>query len=130
MRSSVRVAADRVVGTVTAKTADTITVDQARRHRPSRSTSSAETEYRVAGAGDDADLGDVTVDMGIAVQGRTRDDGSIDASVVTAGTGRGFGRGEFGFGDGWGGPGRHGDDGSNDDDEGTATPTPSPTAAP
>ncbi len=123
----VRVAADRVVGTVTAKTADTITVTK----RDGTTVTvhvSAETEYRVEAAGDDADLGDVTVDMGIGVQGRTRDDGSIDASVVTAGTGRGFGHGEFGLGDGWGGPGRHGGDGS--DDDGTATPTPTPTPAP
>ena len=123
----VRVAADRVAGTVTAKTADTITVTK----RDGSTVTvhvSAETEYRVAGAGDDAALGDVAVDMGIAVQGRTRDDGSIDASVVTAGTGRGFGHGEFGLEDGLGGPGRHGGDGPHDD--GTATPTPTPTPAP
>ena len=117
------------MGTVTAKTADTITVTKRRRHDRHGPCLGRDRVPR-RGAGDDADLGDVTVDMGIAVQGRTRDDGSIDASVVTAGTGRGFGHGEFGVGDGWGGPGRHGGDGANDDDDGAATPTPSPTAAP
>ena len=66
----VRVAAERVIGTVSAKSADTITVTK----RDGSTVTvhvSGETEYRVAGAGDDADLADVAVDMGIAVQGRT-----------------------------------------------------------
>ena len=52
----------------------------------------ADTTYRVPGV-ENADLGDVTVDMAIGVSGRERADGSIDADAVAAGTGRGFKRG-------------------------------------
>ena len=84
---SVRVAADRAVGAVTAKTADSITI----RKRDGSSLMihvDAETAYRVAGKVS-ATLADVTVDMGIGVSGRARADGSIDADAVVAGIGRG-----------------------------------------
>ena len=59
---NVRVAGDRAVGTVTAKTADTITIK--RRDGSSLTIHvDADTTYRVAGV-DNADLGDITVDMG------------------------------------------------------------------
>ncbi len=86
--TSVQVAGDRAVGTVTAKTADTITVQK----RDGSSVTihvDGDTTYRVAGV-DTAELGDVTVDMGIGVSGRARADGSIDADTVVAGEGRGF----------------------------------------
>jgi hypothetical protein len=104
---SVRVAPDRAVGTVTAKTTSTITIQQ----RDGSSLTvhvDADTTYRVAGAAS-ADLGDVAVDMAIGVTGRARADGSIDADVVAAGRGRGLGLGfEWGDGDGPGFPGRGG----------------------
>jgi hypothetical protein len=96
---NVRVAGDRAIGTVTAKTADTITI----RQRDGSSLTihvDADTTYRVAGV-DNADLSDITVDMGIGVSGRARADGSIDADAVAAGKGlrgdRGGGRGEGGL---------------------------------
>ena len=85
---SVRVAADRAVGTVTAKTANSVTIKK-------RNGSSvtihvdADTTFRVAGK-NPATLADVTVDMGIGVSGRARADGSIDADAVVAGKGRGI----------------------------------------
>ena len=42
---------------------------------------------------EDADLGDVAVDMAIGVSGRERADGSIDADAVAAGIGHGLKRG-------------------------------------
>ena len=96
---TVRVAGDRAVGTVTAKTADTITI----KRRDGTTTTihvDADTTYRVRGV-EDATLADVAVDMVIGVTGRARADGSIDADVVGAGKLRGFGRG----GDGRRGPG-------------------------
>ncbi len=88
---TVRVKPDRAVGTVTAKTADTITITK----RDGSTVTvhvDADTTYRVAGV-ENADLGDVAVDMAIGVSGRERADGSIDADAVAAGTGRGFKRG-------------------------------------
>jgi hypothetical protein len=101
---TVRVAADRAVGTVTAKTANTITI----RTRDGSSVTvhvDADTAYRVPGK-DTATLADVTVDMGIGVSGRKRADGSIDADAVVAGNGRGIfgGRGPRGGFDGFDGP--------------------------
>ena len=95
---AVRVAADRAIGTVTAKTADTITISK----RDGSSLTihvDAETTYRVSGADGDTDtLADVAVGMGIGVSGRARADGSIDADAVLAGEGRGIfgGRGPKG----------------------------------
>jgi Domain of unknown function (DUF5666) len=89
----VRVAPDRAVGTVTAKTADSITIKQ----RDGTSLTihvDADTTFRVAGT-EDAKLSDITVDMAIGVTGRARSDGSIDADAVVAGKVRGFGRGDW-----------------------------------
>jgi hypothetical protein len=97
--TNVRVAGDRAVGQVTAKTADTITIEK----RDGSTVTihvDGDTTYRVAGI-EDADLGDVAVDMAIGVSGRARADGSIDADAVVAGNGRGLGRGKF---DGFRGP--------------------------
>jgi hypothetical protein len=88
--TSVRVAADRAVGRVTAKTADSITI-QKRDGTNVTIHVDADTTYRVAGV-EDADLGDVVVDMAIGVTGRARADGSIDADAVAAGKLRGLGR--------------------------------------
>jgi Domain of unknown function (DUF5666) len=89
----VRVAPDRAVGTVTAKTADSITITQ----RDGTSLTvhlDADTTFRVAGT-ENAKLSDITVDMAIGVTGRARSDGSIDADAVVAGKVRGFGRGDW-----------------------------------
>jgi Domain of unknown function (DUF5666) len=89
----VRVAPDRAVGTVTTKTADSITIKQ----RDGTSLTihvDAGTTFRVAGT-EDAKLSDITVDMAIGVTGRARSDGSIDADAVVAGKLRGFGRGDW-----------------------------------
>ena len=89
--TTVGVAGDRAVGKVTAKTADSITIET----RDGKSVTvhvSADTTYRVAGV-DSADLGDVAVDMAVGVSGRGRSDGSIDAATVVAGGMRGFGPG-------------------------------------
>lgn len=98
--TNVRVAGDRAVGTVSAKTADSITI----RRRDGTSLTihlDADTTYRVAGV-ENADLGDVAVGMSIGVTGRARGDGSIDADAVAAGDLRGLGRdgskGSRGFG--------------------------------
>jgi uncharacterized protein DUF5666 len=84
----VRVKADRVVGTVTAKTADSITIKK----RDGSSVTihvAADTTFRVAGT-ENAKLSDIAVDMAIGVSGRARTDGSIDADAVVAGKLRGF----------------------------------------
>ena len=104
---TVHVKADRAIGTVTAKTADSITIKK----RDGSSLTihvDADTTYRVAGADSTTDtLADVTVGMGIGVSGRNRADGSIDADAVVAGNGRGVfgGRGPKGGAfDGFDGP--------------------------
>jgi hypothetical protein len=84
----VRVAPDRAVGTVTAKTADSITIK--RRDGSSLTIHvSGDTTFRVAGNAS-AKLSDVAVDMAIGVSGRARSDGSIDADAVVAGNVRGL----------------------------------------
>ena len=88
----VRVKPDRAVGTVSAKTADSITIKK----RDGSSLTvhvDKDTTFRVAGKGA-ATLSDITVDMAIGVTGRARSDGSIDADAVVAGNLRGFGRGD------------------------------------
>ncbi len=81
--TTVRVAADKAVGTVTAKTADTITITK-RNGSTVTVHVDADTTYLVPGV-ENADLGDVAVDMAIGVSGRERADGSIDADAVAAG---------------------------------------------
>lgn len=88
---TVRVKPDRAVGRVTSKTADSITITK-RNGSAVTVHVDGDTTYRVAGV-ENADLGDVAVDMAIGVAGRERADGSIDADVVAAGAGRGFFRG-------------------------------------
>ena len=110
---SVQVAGDHAVGTVTAKTADTITL----KLRDGSSLTvhvDADTVYRVPG-NEAATLSDVTVDMVVGVDGRARADGSIDAATVGAGF-----KGHDGHGFGPGGPG---DDDATDPN---ATPAPTP----
>ena len=88
---TVRTKPDRVVGKVTTKTADTITITK----RDGSTVTvhvDGDTTYRVAGV-ENADFGDVSVDMAIGVSGRERADGSIDADAVATGKGRGFLRG-------------------------------------
>jgi hypothetical protein len=89
--TTVRVAADKAVGAVTAKTADTITITK-RNGSTVTVHVDADTTYLVPGV-ENADLGDVAVDMAIGVSGRERADGSIDADAVATGIGRGFKRG-------------------------------------
>lgn len=96
--TTVRVAGDRAAGTVTAKTADSITIK--RRDGSSLTIHiDADTTYRVAGV-QTAKLSDVTVGMALGVAGRARADGSIDAAAVIAGqlrgNHRGLGGGKFG----------------------------------
>ena len=89
----VRVAPDRAVGTVTAKTVDSITIKK----RDGTSLTihvNAETKIRVPGK-ENATLSDITVDMAIGITGRARSDGSIDADAVVADKVRGFGRGNW-----------------------------------
>ena len=88
--TTVRVAPDQVGGTVTATTADTITIET-RDGSSVTATVDAETRYLVAGV-ENADLGDVEVGMRIVVRGRGSD-ATIAADVVAAGNGRGFFRG-------------------------------------
>jgi Domain of unknown function (DUF5666) len=89
---NVQVAGDRAAGTVSAKTADTITIKK----RDGSSVTihvDADTAFHVAGV-QNAKLGDVAVGMAIGVTGRARADGSIDADAVVAGNLRGFSRGQ------------------------------------
>ena len=88
---AVRVKPDRAVGSVTLKSAGSITITK-RNGSTLTVHVDGDTTYRVAGV-ENADLGDVAVDMAIGVSGRERADGSIDADAVAAGTGRGFLRG-------------------------------------
>ncbi len=100
---TVRVKPDRAIGTVTSKTADSITIAKRNGSTVTVHVDGA-TTYRVAGV-ENANLGDVAVDMAIGVSGRERADGSIDADAVAVGKGRGFlrGGGRGGF-DGPNGP--------------------------
>ena len=124
---TVQVAGDRAVGTVQSKTDSTIVIE-ARDGSTVTLHVDGNTVYRVAGV-EDADLGDVAVDMAIGVSGRERADGSIDADAIVAGQG-GLGRGRGGPGifKGPGGRGWGEFDHDASDDGGTATPSPSPSA--
>ena len=89
--TSVTVAPARVMGTVTAKTASTITIE--RRDGTTVTVNvDADTTYEVAGI-TDAGLGDVTVGMQIFVSGRDAGANTIDASNILAGD---LGRGHRG----------------------------------
>lgn len=84
--TAIRVLLPGVVGTVTATSATTITIER----QDGTSTTvavDADTTYVVAGV-TDADLGDVAVGMRIVAVGEQNADGSLDASAVHAGTGR------------------------------------------
>lgn len=85
---TVRVGADRAVGTVTAKTADSITITK-RGGATVTVHVDADTTYRVEGV-TNATLNDVTVDQRIGVSGRQQAAGSINADAVVAGNGRGI----------------------------------------
>lgn len=85
---TVRVGADRAVGTVTAKTANSITL----KTRDGSSVTihvSANTKYAIAGVATPT-LADVAVDMNVGVSGRKQTDGSINADAVVAGPGGRF----------------------------------------
>jgi hypothetical protein len=127
---TVRVAPDRVSGTVKSTTSDTIVVTKADGTTVTVNVDGS-TTYRVAGVSTAASLGDVTVGMTIGASGRIGSDGSIAADTVFAGTPGPHGpAGDFGFGGRSGhggfGPGM----GGWDDQDGGASATPSPTATP
>ncbi|MBA2756347.1 MAG: hypothetical protein H0U37_02740 [Chloroflexi bacterium] len=104
--TTVQVAGDGAIGTVTAKSSDTITL----KTQDGSSLTvhvDGDTVYHVKGK-DAATLADITVDMVVGVQGRDRADGSFDASTVASGPhGAKGGRGRFGRHGprGFGGPG-------------------------
>lgn len=88
---TVRIQLPRVGGTVSAKTADTITIQRG----DGTSTAlhvSGSTTYQVAGA-TNATLADVTVGMSLIAEGTQRADGSIDATTIVAGARMRGGRG-------------------------------------
>ncbi|HZC33019.1 MAG TPA: DUF5666 domain-containing protein [Candidatus Bathyarchaeia archaeon] len=87
--TSVTVLQPLVAGTVTAKTADTITISRGNGTSQTIHVSSA-TTYHVAGT-NGGSLADVTVGMRVFVQGSSRSDGSIDAAAIDAGPFRGNG---------------------------------------
>jgi hypothetical protein len=82
--TAIQVVLPSVAGTVSAKTATSITITQ----RDGSSVTihvDADTTYRVAGA-TTADLGDVAVGMRLVAVGTLNADGSLDATAVKAGT--------------------------------------------
>ena len=142
---SVQAAADRTIGTVTAKTATTISITT-RDGTAVTVNVDGDTAYIVNGDAA-AGLADITVDMIVGVQGPTSADDSIAADAVVAGAkgsgrgmpgldggGPGFGRGGHGgpggFG-GHGGPGGPGGFGGFDwgSDANDAAPTASPSTS-
>ena len=122
--TAIQIAPATLVGTVTAKTADTITItDQAGASKVIRVT--ATTTYRIAGD-DTPSLDDIAVGDRVGAQGTLNTDGSITATIVAEGSLKG---GPDGFG-GKGGRGGHrgpgaGADGANPN----ATPAPSASAS-
>jgi hypothetical protein len=87
--TAVRIEAARLAGKVTAKTADTITIERLGGGTATIHVSDS-TKYHVPGK-QDASLSDITVGGVILAHGRQRADGSIDA-VSVAGGGKGLGR--------------------------------------
>ncbi|MEO5940956.1 MAG: DUF5666 domain-containing protein [Candidatus Limnocylindrales bacterium] len=89
--SSVWVRLPHVAGTVTATTADAITLGRRDGTTVTVHVGSG-TTIRVAGV-DGAKLSDIKTGMGVVVEGTQRADGSIDATAIGAGGPDGFGRG-------------------------------------
>lgn len=119
----IEVPAEHTLGTVTAKTASTITITK----RDGTSVTinvDGDTKFIIDGD-EAADLADITIDMVVGVQGTTASDGSIAADAVVAGRG-GFGLGKGMGGDGMRGMGRGGFGGHGPNHD-TATPSASPT---
>jgi hypothetical protein len=85
--TSVTVLQPLVAGTITAKTADSVTISRGNGTSQTIHVSSA-TTYHVAGT-TGGSLADVTVGMRVFVQGSPRSDGSIDATAIDAGPFRG-----------------------------------------
>jgi hypothetical protein len=85
--TSVTVLQPLVAGTVTAKTADSVTISRGNGTSQTIHVSSA-TTYHVAGT-TGGSLADVAVGMRVFVQGSPRSDGSIDATAIDAGPFRG-----------------------------------------
>jgi Domain of unknown function (DUF5666) len=112
--TAVDVVVPSVLGKVTAKTADTITVQGLDGNTATIHVNGA-TKYRVPGK-DNATLGDIEVGAIVGAQGQKRADGSIDATTVRAAPkpGRWFG-------------GRNGQDGKPRTGP-NATPTPTPSS--
>lgn len=127
--TSVTVRGQRSVGTVTAKTGNSITITT----RDGSSLTvhvNSSTTYRI-GTNATASLSDVTVGMVLGAEGRARADGSIDAATVVDGSavkgGPGFFGGRGGHKFGGFGPGMMDPDGS-DGTSPNATPAPSSSA--
>ena len=103
---TVRVAADKAVGSVTAKTANSITITT----RDGSTVTvhvAAGTTYHVVGKAT-ASLADITVGSAIGDSGRKQADGSIIADTVVAGNGRGLFGGHGPRGGGFDGAGLDG----------------------
>ncbi len=100
--TSITIAPDVVVGTVSSKTASTIVVTTAAGKTVTVNVT-ASTTYRVAGVAS-ATLANVAVGNRIAAEGALQSNGSLNATIVVAATNDqpGFGFG-FGFGRGFGG---------------------------
>jgi hypothetical protein len=130
--TTVAVAGDRAIGSVTATSSSSITIED----RGGDSITihvDADTIYRVAGD-EEASLADIAVGDVVAASGRARSDGSIDAAVIMEGgrggpgvgpgSGPGFGerdgRGGHGFGPGFG-PGFGGQEAAPDDADDSST---------
>jgi len=88
---TVQVGGDDAKGTVTAKTASTITI-KGRDDKVTTIHVGADTTFRVRGK-DAATIADIAVGDVVAADGRARSDGSIDASTVVAGKVKGIGNG-------------------------------------
>jgi hypothetical protein len=92
--TTVRIAPAAVAGRVTAKTADTITIERIGGGTATIHVSGS-TTYRVPGK-DNASLSDIQVGAMVLAAGRQRSDGSLDAVSVRAGKlGRGLGNGRL-----------------------------------
>jgi len=103
---TVRVAGDKALGTVTAKTANSITITTRDGSTVTVHVAAA-TTYQVAGKAS-ATLADVTVGSAIGVSGRKQADGSINADAVVSGIGRGLFGGHGPRGGGFDGAGLDG----------------------